>query len=119
VFFGLNKNGALAGLAVFAMILAMIAAGAVRDSYSQSAKTHVVVIEGVKFIPETIELNLGDTVTWKNKDAFPHTATAEDKSFDSGSFGANRSWTFKARKKGIFPYVCTLHPTMKGTLVVK
>jgi plastocyanin len=98
----------------------MLAAGAMHDAYSQApSKTHEVVIEGMKFIPETIEVNIGDTVTWRNEDAFPHSATATDKSFDSSSVGANRAWTFTATKKGTFPYVCTFHPTMKGTLVVR
>ena len=60
----------------------------------------------------------GDTVVWVNKDPFPHTATAQGV-FDSKYIAAGKSWRFKARKAGEFPYICTLHPTMKGTLVVR
>jgi plastocyanin len=82
-------------------------------------KVHTVVIEAMKFSPEIVEVRPGDIVVWKNKDAFPHAATADNRGFDSGEIAANRSWKFKALKKGVFPYICTLHPTMKGKLVVK
>jgi plastocyanin len=82
-------------------------------------KVRTVVIESMQFSPQQVEVKLGETVVWTNKDFFPHTATAEDHSFDSGEIATNRSWRFKPRKKGVFPYVCTLHPTMKGRLVVK
>jgi plastocyanin len=84
-----------------------------------AAKTHTVVIEGVQFSPATLEVNAGDTVVWNNKDPFPHNVTADKNAFHSPDFGGGRSWTYKAKTKGVFPYVCTLHPNMKATLVVK
>ncbi|MDB5880959.1 MAG: hypothetical protein JWP43_837 [Ramlibacter sp.] len=84
-----------------------------------AAKTRTVTIEALQFSPASLEVNAGDTVVWKNKDAFPHNATADNKAFRSVDMQSGRSWTFKARKKGVFPYVCTLHPTMKATLIVK
>ena len=60
----------------------------------------------------------GDTVVWINKDPFPHTVTAKGV-FDSHAMAAGRSWTYTARKAGEFAYICTLHPTMKGTLKVE
>jgi plastocyanin len=65
------------------------------------------------------EAHVGDTVIWKNKDPFPHAATSENRDFDSGEIAANRSSKFRVNKKGVFPYVCTLHLTMKGSLTVK
>jgi plastocyanin len=84
-----------------------------------AVRTHVVVIDAMQYSPATVEVAAGDTVIWKNKDPFPHTVTAEDRSFDSHGIAAGGQWKFKARKKGTFPYVCTYHPTMKGQLVVK
>jgi plastocyanin len=83
------------------------------------ARAHVVRIEAMRFSPEVLEVAAGDTVTWKNEDAFPHNATAERKIFASGNIESGRSWKFKATKKGTFPYVCTLHPGMKAVLIVK
>jgi plastocyanin len=81
--------------------------------------THTVVIEGMKFVPETVTVKPGDTIVWVNKDFFPHTATAQDKSFDSRDMATGAKWQYVAKKRGTFSYVCTLHPTMKGTLAVK
>ena len=81
--------------------------------------THTIVIAGMKFVPEALTVKTGDTVVWVNKDFFPHTATAEDRSFDSGDIATDKSWKYVATKKGTLSYICTLHPTMKATLVVK
>lgn len=85
---------------------------------AQRAVVHTVVIDGMQFSPAKLYVRAGDTVIWQNKDPYPHTATAAG-SFDSGEIAAGRSWKFTASKRGAFPYVCTLHPTMKGQLVVK
>ena len=79
--------------------------------------THTVIIEGVSFEPKVLTVRAGDTVVWLNKDPFPHTATAER--FDSRNIPAGHSWKFTARARGEFAYLCTLHPTMTGTLRVR
>ena len=100
---------------LFAVLLqAGLGTGAVAAS-----TTHTVVIADMKFVPETLTVKPGDTVIWVNKDFFPHTATAQDRSFDSRDIATNQSWKYVAKQKGSIPYVCTLHPTMKGTLIVK
>jgi len=114
----IKRSGAPGLRAGLAAVLAVGLLGAAQDSPAQH-KTHTVVIEAMQFSPATLEVRAGDTVIWQNKDAFPHTATAENRSFDSGSIAYERSWKYKANKKGVFPYVCSLHPSMKGTLVVK
>ncbi|MGZ5227705.1 MAG: cupredoxin domain-containing protein [Burkholderiales bacterium] len=100
------------------VVLLNVLTTALLASVSAFAADHTVVIEGVVFVPETLTVRAGDTVTWINKDPFPHTATAQDRSFDSRDIPANKRWKYTARKAGSFPYVCTLHPTMKGTLIV-
>ena len=79
--------------------------------------TPEVVIQALQYRPETLKVRRGDVVVWINKDPFPHTATAP-KVFDSGAIAADGSWRFTARRAGIHPYICTLHPNMKGTLQV-
>jgi plastocyanin len=78
-----------------------------------------VAIDAMQFSPQTIEVQVGETVEWSNKDPFPHTATAGGHFFDSGEIPAGGRWKWTAREKGMFPYRCALHPTMQGTLVVK
>ena len=83
------------------------------------ATTHTVVIDGVRFEPETLVVKVGDTVVWVNKDPFPHTATSKAGRFDSHEIAAGKTWRFTPKKAGVFPYACTLHPSMKATLTVE
>ncbi|MDQ6628910.1 MAG: cupredoxin family copper-binding protein [Pseudomonadota bacterium] len=101
---------AVAGVAVGLPMLRSVAA--------DPPHSHEVVIEGLKFLPENIVVHRGDVVVWKNKDFFPHTATASG-AFDSGPIEAGKSWRFVAAKPGTFAYICSLHTTMKGTLRVE
>jgi plastocyanin len=83
---------------------------------------HTIVIDGMRFIPQTSEVKPGDTVVWRNKDPFPHTATATARNGGgpaSPAIAAGASWRFKATRAGTYPYLCTLHRTMTATLVVK
>lgn len=114
-----RRRGAACALVAFLCAVACVPAAADSAGKSKAHATHTVVIDAMRYSPPIIEVAVGDVVVWKNKDPFPHTVTAEDHSFDSRSIGADRTWKFKARKKGTFPYICTLHPTMKGELVVK
>ena len=79
---------------------------------------HTVTIEATSYKPETITVKKGESVTWVNKDPFPHTVTAAGK-FDSKSIAANGKWSYRATKAGEFLYICTLHPNMKGTIKVE
>jgi plastocyanin len=80
--------------------------------------THTVVMDGTRFIPKALTVKRGDRVVWINKDFFPHTATA-GRTFDSKSIAAGGSWSYIADTPGALAYVCTLHPGMKGTLIVQ
>jgi plastocyanin len=83
------------------------------------SKTHVVTIEGMRFLPERLTISGGDTVVWVNKDLVPHTATSKDDGFDSKTIDAGKSWRFTAREKGDYAYICTFHPTMTAMLEVR
>ena len=94
--------------------------GVVGMSVSAAAPTtHTIVIAGMKYSPESVTVKRGDIVVWVNKDFFPHTATAQNRSFDSKEIGTDKTWEYVAKKDGTFHYICTLHPTMKATLIVK
>jgi len=83
-----------------------------------AAQTRTISIEGMQFAPASFTVKQGDTVVWENRDMVPHTATARG-AFDSGPIAAGKTWRLVAKKAGRFEYVCTLHPTMKATLVVE
>jgi plastocyanin len=94
-------------------LLALVATASAR------AANVSVAIDGTAYAPAAVTVKRGDTVTWINKDPFPHTVTARDGVFDSKSIAAGKSWRYTARKSGEFAYFCTLHPTMNGTLKVE
>jgi plastocyanin len=68
--------------------------------------------------PDPVTVEAGGKVIWLNQDSAPHTATAEDGSFDTGTLqqGKLKSETFKT--PGTYTYVCQIHPSMRGTVVV-
>lgn len=95
-----------------------LAAAAEFAAAAGAGNAHTVAMDGTRFVPGTITVKRGDRIVWVNKDPFPHTATARPL-FDSESVAAGDSWSFTATRAGEFPYVCTLHPGMKGVLIVK
>ena len=61
----------------------------------------------------------GQTITIADADGEPHSVTADDGSFDSGSFDSMASGTLVApTKPGTYPVHCSVHPSMHGTLTV-
>jgi plastocyanin len=79
----------------------------------------VIVIENVQFNPQTLTIKRGERLTWINRDLFPHSATANGHAFDSKAIAPNAAWTWIAHKPGTYTYICTFHPTMKGTVTVQ
>jgi plastocyanin len=94
---------------------ATLAQSALADGH---ATTHTVSIKGFAFEPANLSINAGDTVVFVNEDNAPHTATADNSSFDTGrlSRGASASLTFQ--NAGTFSYFCAVHPNMKGSITV-
>ncbi|HEY1992207.1 MAG TPA: cupredoxin family copper-binding protein [Gammaproteobacteria bacterium] len=78
-----------------------------------------VNIFNYKFDPETLTVPAGATVTWTNKDEIPHTVMSSDKSFQgSGGLDTGDSYSYTFTQPGTYNYYCTLHPFMKGKVVV-
>jgi plastocyanin len=61
---------------------------------------------------------IGATVTWVNRDPFPHTAT-DPGVFDSRSIAPDGRFSWRAARAGRYEYICSLHPNMKGVIVVE
>ncbi|AVV47909.1 metal-binding protein [Streptomyces sp. P3] len=79
-----------------------------------------IVIENFAFSPANLRVRPGAKVTVVNRDSAAHTVTATgDKVFDTGTIGGGATTTFTAPSTaGSYSYLCTIHPNMKGTLVV-
>ncbi len=82
--------------------------------------THVTITITAKFQPANIQVPVGTTVTWTNNDNVGHTVTFRNGMKDSGVLWGGGAGTFRYTfaSKGIFPYYCTIHPSMLGVVTV-
>jgi LPXTG-motif cell wall-anchored protein len=84
-----------------------------------AAANGAVTITDFEFTPTTVNVNVGDSVTWLNRGPTVHTATASDGSFDSGNMSRGKSYSHKFTKAGTYNYICTPHPFMKASVTVQ
>ena len=82
------------------------------------AAEHIVTIKSFAFDPAELTIAVGDTVTFTNEDGAPHTATADDGSFDTGRLNRGQSAALTFGSEGSFSYFCSFHPNMKATITV-
>ena len=80
---------------------------------------------GKNFVPDTLPVKAGTTVTWTNGDTTLHTVTSgtpeggnSGTEFDSSYIAAGKTFQHAFNTAGTFDYYCTLHPFMKGKIVV-
>jgi plastocyanin len=85
----------------------------------QAGTITTVVIEDYAYAPGNLEVPVGASVTWTNRDSVRHSATANDRSWDTGLLGQGASKAISFDSPGTFDYFCTLHPDMKARLVVR
>ncbi len=82
-----------------------------------SSKIVEVTIQNFAFNPESVTISSGDTVKWTNMDSTTHTITGTD--FSSGNLNKGDSYENTFTKAGSYDYHCSIHPSMKGTVIVK
>ncbi|KAG9067084.1 hypothetical protein KI688_012997 [Linnemannia hyalina] len=82
------------------------------------AAVHTVVIKNFRFIPQVVDINPGDEVTWINNDNTGHTATANAGSFDSGLIAPGMSFSHTFTTAATLPYHCSIHPFMLGRIAI-
>lgn len=99
------------------LCIAALGFGGLASQAAQAAR-HIVTIEAMQFSPASVTAAPGDEVVWVNKDLVAHTATAAGR-FDSHTIEPGHAWRYVVRAPGNYPYRCTLHPSMKATLVVE
>lgn len=95
----------------------------VGDETEASSDTVMVDIQTFIFNPDPLEIPIGTTVIWTNRDGVQHTATSgtsENPSgyFDSGFLNQGESFSFTFDEAGTFEYFCQRHPSMRGQIIV-
>lgn len=84
----------------------------------EAAKSEKVQIVEFTYEPDPVVVQVGGKVTWQNEDAAPHTATADDGSFDTGTIDNGKLGSATFKEAGTFTYFCQIHPTMHGSVEV-
>jgi plastocyanin len=105
----------IAGLAMCAGTHTPVAASAIAPPAGASE----IEINNFSFAPSTVTVPIGTQVTWTNKDEIGHNVVSADKSIKSKVLDTNNKFTFTFTKPGTYSYSCTIHPRMRGTVVVQ
>ena len=123
----MNRHRTLS-LAAFASTLLLIGALASCSSKSNPTSSNnsnnppppnSVSISGFAFNPSSLTVKAGVTVTWTNQDGTAHTVTSDNGAFtSSGNLATGAQYAFTFMTAGSYPYHCSIHPAMRGTITV-
>ena len=124
----------LTACSLLAMLAALVIAIALAGCTSNTASTPqgtgtapsnsgpgAVMIKSFSFSPSELTVKQGTAVTWTNQDSVIHTVVSDDgapDAFTSDSLPQGAAFTFTFTKPGTYPYHCSVHPSMKGTIIV-
>lgn len=84
----------------------------------QGGATIAVTIQNLAFTKSSITIKKGDTVVWTNADSMGHTVTGNTGGPASPTISTNGTYSYTFNSVGTFPYHCSIHPSMTGTVVV-
>ena len=103
-------------------VIAILATWAVEGpsaSGGAAAGSNTVVIKNFAFQPARLTVAPGTRLTITNRDSTAHTFSAKNGAFDTGPIDGGKSTTVTVKQAGTYSYVCRIHGTMKGTVVVR
>jgi plastocyanin len=84
------------------------------------ANETIVEIKNFAYSPNPVEIPVGATVTWINRDTVAHTATAQNRgAFQSGPLDPGDRFSQSFDQPGTFDYFCEFHASMTGTVIVQ
>jgi plastocyanin len=90
-------------------------------SSPENAEPKQISIDNFKYVPDTLTVPAGTTVTWTNHDDMPHTVTStgKPKALDSDALDTDDQFSHVFAEPGTYTYRCTLHPKMSGRVIVE
>lgn len=116
-------HGVLAGAA---LALAVISGGTLARSghaaaAAAAATRSAITISNYSFNPGVMKVAAGATVTWINKDGDVHTIKSQEgpEAFQSPALDTGGHYSFTFRHPGTYRYICSVHPYMRGVVVVQ
>ncbi len=75
-----------------------------------------ILIDDLQYLPSSVNIERGMTVRWTNVNDVPHTVNSQ--TFDSGILEPGDHFDFRFEERGVYVYVCALHPEMRGVIAV-
>ena len=86
---------------------------------SSSPGTNEVWMQNTAFTPGSITVSVNSTIKWTNNDGVAHTVTSTSGLFDSGNISSGSTYSHQFTATGTYPYKCTIHSSMMGTVIVQ
>ncbi len=117
----IRKTAWIIGLLATVVVATLLLSAASPRGSAQTAEptTAEVKVDNFSFGPATLAIAVGTTVTWTNRDDIPHTIVSTDKVFKSKVLDTDEKFSFTFAKAGTYPYFCSIHPKMTGSVVVQ
>lgn len=102
-------------------VLALTAGVTLSATGAQGASTRTVHVKDIDFSPHVLRISRGTTVRWLFQDVnTPHTVTSRGHTkFHSSHTMQSGSYRYRFTRSGTYRYVCTIHPNMKASIVVR
>jgi len=117
----MRKSLCIVGLLATVMVATLLLSAGSPGSSANTAEpaSAEVKVDNFSFGPTTLTVAVGTTVTWTNRDDIPHTIVSTDKVFKSKVLDTDEKFSFTFSKAGTYPYFCSVHPKMTGSVVVQ
>jgi plastocyanin len=117
----IRKSACMVSLFAMVMVATLLLSAASPGSPAKApqATSAEVKVDNFSFGPATLTVAVGTTVTWTNRDDIPHTIVSTDKVFKSKVLDTDEKFSFTFAKAGTYPYFCSIHPKMTGSVVVQ
>lgn len=89
----------------------------ITPSIEATVASNTVDIKNFSFNPPTLKVKKGTVITWTNNDSVAHQINST--TFGSDALTTGQSYSFTFNDGGTFDYKCSIHPSMKGTIIVE
>jgi plastocyanin len=103
------------------LLVALCAGGVLLCAAGVVAESADIHMDNFTFGPSALTVPVGTKVTWTNRDDIPHTVVdeAQQRAFKSPPLDTGESFSYMFGRSGTYHFFCSLHPRMRGTVVVK
>ena len=116
---GCKAQSVLRALRLAVLFSVLASTACLAEDQTTASPVATVSMDHNTFIPGEITVVPGTTVTWVNKEFMPHTVVDANKGFRSKTLAKDASFSFTFATAGDYDYLCSIHPNMKGKVIVK